>query len=1103
MRMKQKPHSQKDVSNSEGSLGDNETKPIPPTSSPSHLTTHVTSPWALARWQKVYVLLALSLSAIAVLLLRHSFPEWLSTSVGFSVSYESSWGSIMVKFAVTLILLVLVVSFGFFRTAVAPRIGKRHQAIQSSTTSLLEKDPSFQSPGIEPPFETDSVDDLLGTRDVRTSEPMDGESEQRRRLFRFASRIVTNLDEESFSSVLEMTEWVYLEKGQDLFQIGDPSDSGMFFIVRGKVEYRLLDGSIVYEMSAGDIVGELDLITGSKRRYTCRMVSEEGVQLVQLSMANFLLLCEQLPQVVISFILTTVTRQWRISNFVLTEVFGLPQSDSTYPQRSDVLPDFFDESVKDYELPFVGSDCTPNHGYAVLDLNAGDIVFAKGANTSNKFYVLLSGKLSIAHSTCAQEFGPGSLVGAISFFVGIPRFQTVRAISPSRLACITFEHFTTSMSKSNSLRFSAFLSRTMSLSISSFMCLGLERVWKTSGQHLFDRGDTVDHLYVVVSGRVRVLSNKGDAPIEFGRGQFVGEMALLAGDETHNTTVIALRDSELVRINKRMLHKAMQTYPEILSKLSTAMAVRLSGSKFSSTSSGVKTIAVLPIHESLDVEGFVFSLELQLSAFGSTRVVDKYRIEELIRNFSPKSNDETEHWDDNADFAYRARVTSLLSNLEDGYDYILFCAESRLSSWTQSCVRQADIVYILADSAQSSNVSSLERALLWTTPRRTFSRKELVLLHPKHTVLPSHTRKWFKNRRLHAYHHIRSEYSPHFGRLARHVTGKCVGLVLSGGGARGLAHMGIFRALDEENVCIDYIAGTSQGAFMGALLAYHENLSVIEEECRRMGQVMGNVWELLLDATFPIVSFFSGYRFSNSIRSFFGDARIEDLWIPFLCITTNVSGADIGIHRTGVLWEFVRGSMSVIGYLPPILVKEQVLIDGGYINNMPVDIMRDVWEPHMIIAVDVENKSTIYHVNTAQFDAHLSGWWLLFRKFLTLFCIKYPNIPTYSQMVYSLIYINNNRNVRSFVTNSLMDIYIKPELGDTQLLDYHKWAEIFEIGYKYGRSAIAEWKILNQANLKHIPNRRPHHGRTRSLTSGNRVRMDQVKLRSGSLTRNT
>jgi lysophospholipid hydrolase len=225
----------------------------------------------------------------------------------------------------------------------------------------------------------------------------------------------------------------------------------------------------------------------------------------------------------------------------------------------------------------------------------------------------------------------------------------------------------------------------------------------------------------------------------------------------------------------------------------------------------------------------------------------------------------------------------------------------------------------------------------------------LILVHHDTTLLPSGTRKWFAGRRLHTHHHVRKSCVPHYDRLARYVAGRTIGVVFSGGGSRGLAHQGVLKSMREQNVPIDCIGGTSQGALMSALFAKHATTSdkctaAYESSIRDMCKKMGSLWGLLSDATFPVMSYFEGKKFSANIEALLGsDTCIEDLWIKYFCVTTNISSADISVHTTGVLWRAVRASMTILDYLPPMLIDQQLFVDGGYINNLPCDVMKGMY----------------------------------------------------------------------------------------------------------------------------------------------------------------
>lgn len=172
-----------------------------------------------------------------------------------------------------------------------------------------------------------------------------------------------------------------------------------------------------------------------------------------------------------------------------------------------------------------------------------------------------------------------------------------------------------------------------------------------------------------------------------------------------------------------------------------------------------------------------------------------------------------------------------------------------------------------------------------------FASKELVLLHPATTLIPKGTKHHLDCRpRLDHHHHVREDLEEHWARLARYLSGQTVCAVLGGGGARGLSHLGTMKAFQELEIPVDGVGGCSQGAFMAAVLAMEpvldqQSLKRIEARVGTMAGKMGSMLELLRDATLPVLSYFSGRRFSQSIAQLLGpEVEIEDTWIPFFCV---------------------------------------------------------------------------------------------------------------------------------------------------------------------------------------------------------------------------
>ena len=379
-----------------------------------------------------------------------------------------------------------------------------------------------------------------------------------------------------------------------------------------------------------------------------------------------------------------------------------------------------------------------------------------------------------------------------------------------------------------------------------------------------------------------------------------------------------------------------------------------------------------------------------------------------------------------------------------------------------------------ADSEDTS-VSAYEEALLWSSASSADDAeddrvdvhlnrsKDLVLLHRQSnaSTLPVNTRAWLNGRQLRSHHHIRREVQEDYARLARFLAGEAIGVVLGGGGARGLAHLGVLRALEEEQVPIDCIGGCSQGAFIAALYAKHLSAEEMVPVVRKFAGHF-TTWGFIQDLTFPLLSYFNGGHFSEVVKEAIGDKIMaEDLWLPFFCVTTNVRRSDISVHRTGLLYRYCRASMTLLGFLPPVVDDQgDILLDGGYAANLPVDVMASPSShAHTIIAVDVEDKDLsgfdgmAHLARRSDYGLSVSGWWLLFNKFFGK-----VKVPDFRQMLIFLACLSHSRQLRAAAEKKIIDLYIRPPIEGIELLHYHRFEDVVKGGYEAGLKAIRQWK---------------------------------------------
>ena len=206
--------------------------------------------------------------------------------------------------------------------------------------------------------------------------------------------------------------------------------------------------------------------------------------------------------------------------------------------------------------------------------------------------------------------------------------------------------------------------------------------------------------------------------------------------------------------------------------------------------------------------------------------------------------------------------------------------------------------------------------------------------------------------------------------------------MLGGGGARGIAHLGIIKALQEAGIMVDVVGGTSIGAFVGALVAGYPDYWSMWRHLRDFSARSSSYLHLLSDVTYPYTSLLTGHSLNRSVWKVFGDTCIEDLWLPYFCLTTDITSCRERVHQTGTLWRYCRASMSLAGYFPPLCDGSDgeygLLLDGGYMNNLPIDKMQSLYpSTSTIIAVDVSKE---VNLPSKTYGDSVSGWWIMLRR---------------------------------------------------------------------------------------------------------------------------
>lgn len=295
-----------------------------------------------------------------------------------------------------------------------------------------------------------------------------------------------------------------------------------------------------------------------------------------------------------------------------------------------------------------------------------------------------------------------------------------------------------------------------------------------------------------------------------------------------------------------------------------------------------------------------------------------------------------------------------------------------------------------------------------------------------------------------------------FARLARRLCGKSVALVLGGGGARGIGHVGVIQAIEEAGIPIDIIGGTSIGSFVGGLYARNMDLVSVIARSKMFAGRVSSIWRQIMDLTYPVTAWFTGHEFNRAIWKCLGDSQIEDYWLPYYAVTTNITFSRMEVHTTGYAWRYIRASMSLSGYMPPICDNGNMLVDGGYMDNLPVSVAKDMGAD-IIIAVDVaseDDTSPVYYGDS------ISGWWALLHGFNPF---RTYNVPSIADIQSRLAYVSSvSRLEEAKVTDGTL--YLKLPVQQWGTLEFAKYNDIFQKGYDVGREVVNKWRKAGYAS---------------------------------------
>ncbi len=530
-----------------------------------------------------------------------------------------------------------------------------------------------------------------------------------------------------------------------------------------------------------------------------------------------------------------------------------------------------------------------------------------------------------------------------------------------------------------------------------------ERVSLPAGHTLFRQGAPPEAMYLVMAGSLGVYvhgpSHERQLLALIEAGETVGEMAVISSTP-RSATVIAIRDCVLLKLSKAHFDQLQKREPELIAGLNRILVHRL---RQVARGKGMrlepKTAAILPATQEIESTPIARKLAEFIRADGKTVLI-----------LGPEHANRPSGW---------------FTEQEAAHDHLFLCSDHSSKDWIRLCARQADRIMVVA-RANDPVVTELPGDVL--RQRADHQLLDLVLIHETPGAVPQQTDRWLELMPVNRHFHIRDEEIKDWKRLARVISGRAVGVVLSGGGARAYAHIGALKAITEYGLDIDFLGGASMGGIIAASMAMGWDVDRLASGVRHAFVKS----KPLSDLTLPLVGLVKGRKVERLLAEHFGQLQIPDLWLPFYCVSSNLSDGSLYVHKTGAVRDALRASIALPGVLPPKIIGDDVLVDGAVINNLPVDVMRGLHRGP-IIAVDVTRDRALSPEMLAL--THQSSW------------LKRLKNPPIIPILMRAGTVSSDVEIEKQARNA--DLLIAPHLGDIDIRDWSAFEKAVTIGYEH------------------------------------------------------
>ena len=558
--------------------------------------------------------------------------------------------------------------------------------------------------------------------------------------------------------------------------------------------------------------------------------------------------------------------------------------------------------------------------------------------------------------------------------------------------------------------------------------------WKTlqDSEILFNEGDPGDSCYIIMSGRVQAIKNHGKENEfllgELNRGDIIGDMALIT-EEKRSATIKSTKLTRLIYFSKETFNSVMYNNPKALMGVSRALINRL---KYNDSKGGQKNlvIGIISLENELNTNCFLDFFTKNIKHFGSTNIIDEKNI---------NSSEDL--------FNFEILIENIIS---DTNFLILKSNDLSNTDWKSKILQYSDKILILGNQNQLKNISSEERTIFNNYQNIDTDKLCLLINHAGKSEIPENTNSIKSIRNNIKAFHLKKISETDVKRIIRFITNNTIGLVLGGGGAKGFAHLGLYKAMNELEIPIDVIGGTSAGSIIAAQIA----LGLSLDEIIKLNKSV-NKLKMFKEYGFPYISLIKSKRIEKAAKLVGKNRNIEDLWIPFFAPATDLTNSKLKIFESGPVWEAIRSSGALPGIVVPHFKNKSALVDGGVLNNLPVDIMREKYNGNIISSSCSKDESDSTNLKGIpnQLGLFLEK---LFKK--GGFNKKYNYVPTITELILKMSVVSSCRLTEENI--KLSNLYLELPVENYGLTDFKDSAmlNMIDIGYKYSLEKLEEYK---------------------------------------------